>query len=80
MTSKSAKYYAANPEARAKKAKYDTAYHSTPARKKYRKKLAQERRDRGVMGKGGKDVSHTSGGGTTMESPKKNRGRNRGKK
>lgn len=79
MASKSAEYYAANPEARARKAKYDTAYHSTPARKKYRKKLARERRARGVMGKGGKDVSHTRGG-TTMESPKKNRARNRGLK
>ena len=80
MTSKSSKYYAANPEARAKKAKYDKAYHSTPARKKYRKKLAAERRARGIMGKGGNDVSHTKGGGTTMESRKTNRARNRGKK
>lgn len=74
--SKSAKYYAANPTARAKKKKYDTKYHSTPERKEYRRKLADERRKRGVMGKGGKDVSHKKGGGTTMESKSKNRARN----
>lgn len=74
--SKSAKYYRDNPEARKKKAKYDTKYHSTPERKKYRAKLAADRRKRGVMGKGGKDVSHKKGGGTTMESRSKNRARN----
>ena len=73
---KSAKYYRDNPEARKKKAKYDTKYHSTPERKKYRAKLAADRRKRGVMGKGGKDVSHKKGGGTTMESRSKNRARN----
>ena len=73
--SKSAEYYANNPKAKAKKAKYDTAYHSTPARKKYRAKLAKARRKKGIMGKGGKDVSHKKGGGTTLESPSKNRAR-----
>ena len=72
---KSADYYKKNPEARAKKAAYDKKYHSTPSRKKYRAKLAQERRDRGIMGKGGKDVSHKKGGGTTLESKSKNRAR-----
>ena len=33
-----------------------------------------------VAGKGGKDVSHKRGGGYTLESPSKNRARNRGKK
>lgn len=74
--SKSAKYYAANPEARKKKAAYDTKYHGTAERKKYRRDLAADRRKRGVMGKGGKDVSHKKGGGTTMESRSKNRARN----
>ena len=73
--SKSAKYYASNPKARAKKKAYDTKYHGTPERKEYRRKLAEERRKRGVMGKGGKDVSHKKGGGTTMESRSKNRAR-----
>ena len=71
----SAAYYAANPEAKAKKAEYDTAYHAAPARKKYRAKLAKARRAKGIMGKGGKDVSHTRDGGTTLESSGKNRAR-----
>ena len=73
---KTAKYYRDNPEARKKKAKYDTKYHSTPKRKKYRAKLATARRAKGVMGKGGKDVSHKKDGSTTMESSSKNRARN----
>lgn len=72
---KSADYYKKNPEAAKKKAAYDKKYHSTPSRKKYRAKLAQERRDRGIMGKGGKDVSHKKDGGTTLESKSKNRAR-----
>jgi len=77
---KSAQNYRKNPKSKAKKAAYDTAYHSTPTRKKYRAKLQQKRRDKDIAGKGGKDVSHRKSGGTTMESPSKNRGRNRGKK
>jgi hypothetical protein len=78
--SRTAKYYASNPEARKKKAAYDKKYHSTPKRRKYRAELVQERRDRGIYGKGGKDVSHTKGGCTTLESPSKNRARNGMKK
>ena len=76
---RSAQYYRDNPEARKKKAEYDTKYHDTPARRKYRAELAQERRERGIMGKGGKDVSHKKDGSTTLESPSKNRAR-KGKK
>tara|TARA_B110000211_G_scaffold225139_1_gene276964 strand:+ start:3446 stop:3700 length:255 start_codon:yes stop_codon:yes gene_type:complete len=72
---KSADYYKKNPEAAKKKAAYDKKYHATPARKKYRAELAQDRRDRGIMGKGGKDVSHKKGGGTTLESKRTNRAR-----
>ena len=72
---KSQANYRKNPKSKANKAEYDTKYNSTPARKKYRAKLAKERRDRGIMGKGGKDVSHTSKGKTTLESPSKNRAR-----
>lgn len=74
--SRSARYYRNNPEARAKKKKYDTVYHSTEKRKKYRRDLARKRRKLGIMGLGGKDVSHKKGGGTTLESPSKNRARN----
>ena len=73
--SKSAKYYANNPEARKKKAAYDTKYHGTPARKKYRAGLAQKNRDQGNKVGDGKDVSHKKGGGTTSEARSKNRAR-----
>lgn len=74
--SKSAQYYARNPEARKKKAKYDTKYGSTAKRKKYRADLARERRARGIMGKGGGDMSHVKGGGFKREAVSKNRARN----
>lgn len=76
MASKSARYYAANPAARRKKAAYDTKYHSSSKRKSYRAELARERRRRKIMGKGGKDVSHKSSGGFKLESVKRNRARN----
>ena len=79
MASKSAEYYRSHPEAKERKMLYDRKYHSTPARKAYRRKLARVRRAKGVMGKGGKDVSHTKSGGFKMESPSKNRARNRSK-
>lgn len=73
--SKSATYYSNNPEARQRKAAYDTKYHATPERKKYRAKLARARRSKGVMGKGGKDVSHTKSGKLVLESRSANRAR-----
>ncbi len=72
---KTAQYYRDNPEARKKKANYDTAYHSTPSRKKYRRKLATARRKAGVMGKGGKDMSHTKSGKLVREDASANRAR-----
>ena len=39
--SKSARYYASNPKARAKKKRYDTKYHSTAKRRKYRSDLTK---------------------------------------
>jgi hypothetical protein len=57
--SKSAKYYAENPEAREKKKQYDTAYHSTTERKKYRAFLNRKNRNAGTYGNGdGKDYDH----------------------
>jgi hypothetical protein len=72
--SKSAKYFAANPEARAKKNAYNTKYHSTTKRKKYRAGL-NKLKSAGP----GKDNSHTKSGKTVKESRSKNRARN-GKK
>jgi hypothetical protein len=57
--SKSAKYYAENPEAREKKKQYDTEYHSTTERKKYRAFLNRKNRNAGTYGNGdGKDYDH----------------------
>jgi hypothetical protein len=77
---RSAKYYRDNPEARKKKARYDTRYHDTDERREYRAELARERRKRNVMGRGGKDMSHTKDGKIVAEDASKNRARNRGKK
>ncbi len=73
--SRTAKFYASNPKARAKKKKYDTKYHSTEERKKYRSELNAARKKRKIYGKGGGDLSHTKGGGLVRESASKNRAR-----
>lgn len=77
--SKSAKYYQDHPEARKKKNAYNTKYHSTKKRKKYRAELNAANRKRGKKGDG-KDMSHTRSGKLVLESASKNRARNRGKK
>jgi len=74
--SKSARYYASNPKARAKKKKYDTKYHSSPSRRKYRSELNSARKKRKIYGKGGGDLSHTKRGTLVRESASKNRARN----
>jgi hypothetical protein len=82
-TSKSARYYQNNPAARDVKNKYNTKYHKSPERRKYRSKLNKGGRVKGVYGKRwskGKDLSHTKVGKLVLESRKKNRARNRGKK
>lgn len=73
-TSRSAKYYQENPEARKKKIEYDKRYQSTDSRKEYRADLNKENRDRGTYGNGdGKDVAHKSRTRTRMQSQSKNR-------
>ena len=47
---------------------------STAAKRQYRRLLARRRRKLGIMGKGGKDVSHR-GNRLRLEIPKKNRAR-----
>lgn len=76
----SARYYRAHPEARAKKAETDAKVNARPEQREKRAELARERRERGMMGKGGPDLSHTKSGGLVKESPSANRARNRGKK
>ena len=74
--SKSAKYYAANPEAAAKKAAYQRKLNKKPAVKNASEERWTERRKRGIAGKGGPDLSHTKSGKMVLESPKRNRARN----
>jgi hypothetical protein len=69
----SAKYFAANPAARAKKNAYNKAYHATPERKSYRAKLNKANRD---SPNGSKDKSHTKGGKVVNEKRSSNRARN----
>jgi hypothetical protein len=73
--SKTAKYYASNPKAKAKKASYDTKYHSSAERRKYRSELNSARRKRKIYGKGGGDLSHTKKGTLVREAASKNRAR-----
>lgn len=73
---KSAKYYAANPEAAAKKAAYQRKLNKKPDVKNASEERWSERRRRGIAGKGGADLSHTKSGRMVLESPSKNRARN----
>ena len=72
---KTARYYKSHPKARRVKAKYDTEYHSSDERKKYRAKLNRERRRRRLKGSD-KDLSHTESGKLVLEDRSKNRARN----
>jgi hypothetical protein len=60
--SRSAKYYRDNPDARKKKAQTDKKVNARPEQRKKRSELTTERRKRGIAGKGGGDLSHTSKG------------------
>lgn len=61
-TSKSAKYYASNRKAAAKKAAYQRKLNKKPSVKKASEERWTERRRRGIAGKGGPDLSHTKKG------------------
>ncbi|MBM4225718.1 MAG: hypothetical protein FJ167_13315 [Gammaproteobacteria bacterium] len=76
----SARYYRDNPDARASKAKTDTKVNARPEQRAKRSELATARRERGLMGKGGPDLSHTKEGTLVRENPSTNRARNRGLK
>lgn len=71
--SRSAKYFAANPEARKKKNEYNTKYHASKKRKSYRAALNKETRKKRTPGK---DVSHKKDGTVTREKRSTNRARN----
>ena len=67
--------HATSPEAKRHKIEYDKKYESTPERVKYRERLNQERRKRGIMGYGGPDMSHTKEGTIVPENRHANRAR-----
>ena len=72
--SKSAKYYQDNPDAKKKKDAYNTEYHSTSDRKKYRAALQALNREKGTHGNGdGMDEAHVSKTKTKKQSQSKNR-------
>jgi hypothetical protein len=72
--SKTARYYQDNPAARRKKKEYDTKYHSTPERKRYRAVLQAINRDKGTHGNhDNKDEAHQSKNKTKQEHYSKNR-------
>lgn len=75
--SKSAKYFASHPEARAKKNAYNKEYHSDPDRVNYREDLNRANRKANTYGNGdGKDMSHTKSGRLVQEARSSNRARN----
>lgn len=75
--SDSAKYFQTHPEARKKKDEYNTKYHATDERKKYRASLNEANKKAGTYGnKDGKDLSHTKSGKLVKESSSTNRARN----
>ena len=73
---KTSRYYQSKKGSKsyAKQKRKQKEINSTAAKKKYRKILARKRRQLGIMGKGGKDVSH-KGNRLKLEIPKKNRAR-----
>lgn len=73
--SKSAKYFAANPEARAKKNAYNKEYHASTERKNYREELNKVNRAKKLYGDG-KDLGHTKAGKLVQEPRSSNRARN----
>ena len=77
---KSARNYRKNPLSRARKNAAQRKRNRLKVNKLYRAELNKARREAGVYGKGGKDFSHTKGGGLVRENASVNSARNRGKK
>ena len=73
---KTSKYYqsAKGRKSYNKQKKKQKKINSTAAKRAYRRTLSRKRRELGIMGKGGKDVSH-KGNRLSLEIPKKNRAR-----
>ena len=73
---KTSRYYqsAKGRKSYAKQKRKQKKINSTAAKRAYRRLLSRKRRKLGIMGKGGKDISH-KGNRLTLEIPKKNRAR-----
>ena len=73
---KTSRYYQSKKgrKSYAKQKRKQKKINSTAAKRRYRKLLARRRRALGIMGKGGKDVSH-KGKRLTLEITNKNRAR-----
>ena len=73
---KTSKYYQSKKGRKSyrKQKKKQKKINSTAAKRRYRRLLSRRRRKLGIMGRGGKDVSHRRGR-LTLEIPKKNRAR-----
>ena len=69
----SADYYRENPESYRKKKAAQKKINARPEERAKRSELVKERRERGIYGKGGKDVGHTKNG-FRLQDPSKNRG------
>ena len=73
---RTAKYYRSKPKARQRHRDYMAEYNATPEKKAYRRRLAAARRARGIMGKGGGDLSHTATGRLRIKPRSTNRAAN----
>ena len=73
---KTSRYYQSKKgrKSYAKQKRKQKKINSTAAKRRYRRLLSRRRRKLGIMGRGGKDVSHKRGR-LTLEIPKRNRAR-----
>lgn len=70
-------FYKKNPEAYAKKIKYEMERQKDPEVRKKRNEIKRAKRARGLEGKmGNRDMSHTKDGRLVLEHRSKNRSRN----
>ena len=77
---KSAKNYRDNDGARQRKNASQRRRNKLTINKKSRAEHNKARRDAGIYGRGGPDMSRTKSGGFVKEDPSKNRARNRSRK
>lgn len=74
--SKTSKYYATHPDAAERRRESQRKINQSEERKSYRAAHIKARRDVGIDGKGGPDMSSTKSGKFVKEKPSINRARN----